>query len=132
MSVDHEQQIHLLSIPDQPLRDFHGHLPAHAESTEVVRTFGLQLTYFAEVTIGHRLGRREVFAVAVQPLSLESVKRVVGAKMARQLAVDQDVAASSVHAKKWRFASSRLNRYQRTPARRPAVFPNEVRQLFNR
>src|SRR5580693_6721169 len=132
MRVDHEQQIHLLPIADQPLRDFHGHLPAHTESTEVIRPFRLQLAYLAQVTLGHFLGGLQVIAAAVQAPGLQSIKWIVGAKMARQFAVNEDVAAASMHAKERRFVSSRLYRDQGIPAWQPAVFANEVRKFFNR
>ena len=64
--VDHEQQIHLLFVSDQFLCDFNGHLPAHAESAEVIRPFRLQLSYLSQVTFGHLLGRRQVIVAAVK------------------------------------------------------------------
>src|SRR5712675_2766473 len=131
MGIDHKKQIHLLPVPDEPLRYFKGDLPAHTESAYVVRPFRLQLAHLAQVGLGHRLSRRQVIAASVKTSSLKPEKWIARAKMAGQFAVDQDVAAASVHAKEGRFASYRLNRDQRIPARRPAVFPNNVRQLFN-
>src|SRR3984893_17184472 len=132
MRVDHKKQIHLLSVPDQPPRDFNGYLPAHAASAEVVGPFRLQLAYLAQVTLGHRLDRRQVIAVAVKAPGLEAIKRIILAKIARQFAVNEDVASASVHAVERRFGPSRLDRDQRSPVGSPATFPNDVRQLFNR
>src|SRR5882672_876809 len=132
MSVDHEQQIHLLSVPDQPLCYFNSHLSAHAESAKVIRPFRLQLAHLAQITLGHRLCRRQVIVAAVKTTGLKSIKWIVRAKMARQFTVDEHVAASSMHAKERLFAPSRLDRDKRSPLRRPAAFPYDVRQLFNR
>src|SRR5882724_759762 len=131
MGIDHKKQIHLLPVLDQPLRYFKGYLPAHAESAYVVRPFRLQLAHLAQVGLGHRLSRRQVIAASVKASSLKPQKWIVRAKKAGQFAIDQDVAASAMHAEERRLGSSGLNRNQRIPARRPAVFPNNVRQFFN-
>src|ERR1700722_5741015 len=132
MRVDHKQQIHLLPVAYQPLRDFNRYLSAHAESADVVRPFRLQLANLAQITLGHRFGGRQVIVVAIKASGLQSIEWVVRAETARQFAVDQDVAAPSMHAKEGRLAPSRLNRNERTPTGRPAIFANDVRQLFNR
>src|SRR5579863_2878943 len=108
--VHQEQQAHLLPVPDKPLCDFDGHLPAHAESADVVRSFRLQFTYLAQITLGHRLRGGQVIAVSIQAAGLKAIERIVRTEMPCQLAIDQDVAAASMHAKERRLASSRLNR----------------------
>src|ERR1700730_7578874 len=96
--VDHEQQIHLLSVPDQCLRYFNGHLPSHTESAEVVRPFRLQFANLAQVTLGHRLRCRKVIDGVVKAPGLKAIKWIIRAKIARQFAVKEDVAASSMNA----------------------------------
>ena len=105
--VDQEQQVHLLALAHQPLRHFERHLPAHAEPAEVVRS--LPAAVRASRADNSRPSPRSssgnrLFRPGLAPAGR---KRVVRSEVPRQFAVDQDVAASSMHAEERRLASLR-------------------------
>src|ERR1700737_1461241 len=80
----------------------------------------------------HFFDGRQIVLAAIQPVSLQSIKGVILAETARQVAKHKHVAASSVNAVKGRLISSRLNGDQARPGGRPTTPTKDVRQFFHR
>src|SRR6266496_6803060 len=79
--VEQSEQRDLFSLRSQLLRHLVRDRAAHTVPAKIIRSARLKATEILHVTSGHLLNGLQIRKFSIQTLSLQSIKRLVGAKM---------------------------------------------------
>ena len=100
--VEQSEQSDFVSLRFQLLRHLVRDGAAHAVAAQIIRALGLHAANLLHVKRRHLLDRCQAWTFAVEALGLQAIERLIGAKMARQLAINQHISATAVDTEKRR------------------------------
>ena len=129
VGIDQRYQRHRFAGRPELPGHLEGDRPTEGIASQPVRTLRLKLANRQEVVGGHLLDPPERRQLSVQPLRLEGEHGLVGAEMASQVLVGQDVSSKRVDAEERGSGAARLNRYERLPGGRPAFLLQDRGEL---
>src|SRR5262245_52953492 len=113
------------------LRHLKSDEPSDTVTSYKIRPFWLQGTHLPNIVSCHILDPTVERLLAVQALGLKHIEWLIRTQMAGQITPEQNTSVMSVHTKKRRTRSARLNRYQRLPLSGPSFLANQTCQLLN-
>src|SRR5207302_11215776 len=130
--VEQGQQRDFFLLSLQLLRHLIGHKSTERIAADAIWPFRLHPANFTDVALGHFWNAGETRALAIQPLRLHCVERLIRSKMPRQVAEADYVASHSMYAEEGGTGTFRLNCDQRRPRGRPPFLPEQFCELLYR